>query len=195
MKNLNDLFEKYPRVYPALHKTIIGKGISVDDAEDILHDLILQLNEKIDWTKEEDASILSFIYKGLNFYLMNKGNALKKTHYIYCGRAIERQRLYVEDKDGEEKPLEIIDKKDHYARYSLIEDMRLLLNNDSISGKFRSLIEYYIEAIERNATEDDFRQSDIAEAIGVTRQYVEKVRDKFADYLRSYRPVGAKVGV
>ena len=191
MKNLNDLFEKYPRVYPALHKTIIGKGISVDDAEDILHDLILKLNEKIDWNKG-DESILSFIYEGLNFYLMNKGNALKKTHYIYCGRAIEQQRLYVEDKDGEEKPIEIIDKKDHYAKYSLLEDMKSLLNNESVRGKFRKLVEYYISALENNAGEDDFSQTVSANAIGVSRKYVEKVKDRFEEYLYNYIPV--KVG-
>lgn len=187
MKNLNDLIEKYPRVYPALHKTLIGKGIPVDDAEDILHDFFIKISDMINWD-EEDKNILSYIYKGLALFIINRPHALKKVRYVHNNKEIARQDLYVEDNDGDEKEMELEDKNDCIANYSIVEDMRKLLSNDSIKGKLRTLVTYYVEALEKNASSEDFRRTTIANSMGVTKEYVRKMSNLLADYLSSYAP-------
>lgn len=186
MKNLCELFEKYPRVYPALHRTLIGKGIDIHDAEDVLHDFLIRIADKIDWN-EEDKNILSFMYKGLALFIINRPHILKRMKYIHNNKEIIRHDLYSEE-NGEEIEIELVDKTDHLTNYTLAEDMRKLLTNRSITGNLRALVVYYVEAIEKNACEEDFRRTTIANSMGVTKEYVRKMSNMLADYLTSYAP-------
>lgn len=187
MKNLSELFAKYERVYPALHKTLLAKGVSVDDAEDILHDFFIKIADKINWN-EEDKNILSFIYKGLALHITNRPHALKNMRYVHNNREIMIQDLYIEDSEGDEKEYEIEDKHDIIAHYSLVSDMKNLLSNNSITGNLRILVTYYVEALENNACVEDFRRTTIANSMGVTKEYVRKMSNILADYLSAYAP-------